>query len=58
MKEEISVSLGSIRKRTDSKGNITYQITLELDRDPITGERHRTYHTVHGTKRDAQEMLK
>lgn len=52
------MSLGSIRKRTDSKGNVTYQITLELDRDPITGIRHRTYHTVHGTKRDAQEMLK
>ena len=52
------MSLGSIRKRTDSKGNVTYQITLELDRDPITGTRNRRYHTVHGSKRDAQEMLK
>ena len=52
------MAIGSIRKRTDSKGNVTYQITLELDRDPITGVRHRRYHTVHGSKREAQEMLK
>lgn len=52
------MSLGSIRKRTDSKGNVTYQITLELDRDPITGARNRLYRTVHGTKKDAQEVLK
>lgn len=52
------MAIGSIRKRTDSKGNVTYQITLELDRDPVTGVRHRRYHTVHGTKRDAQEVLK
>ena len=52
------MAIGSIRKRTDSRGNVTYQITLELDRDPITGTRHRRYHTVHGTKRDAQEVLK
>lgn len=52
------MAIGSIRKRTDSRGNVTYQITLELDRDPITGVRHRRYHTVHGTKRDAQEVLK
>lgn len=52
------MAIGSIRKRTDSHGNVTYQITLELDRDPITGVRHRRYHTVHGTKRDAQEVLK
>lgn len=52
------MAIGSIRKRTDSHGNVTYQITLELDRDPITGVRHRRYHTVHGTKREAQEVLK
>ena len=52
------MAIGSIRKRTDSKGNVTYQITLELDRDPITGVRHRRYHTVHGSKREAQEVLK
>lgn len=52
------MSIGNIRKRTDSKGNVSYQITLELDRDPITGARNRRYYTVHGTKRDAQEMLK
>lgn len=52
------MAIGSIRKRLDSQGNVTYQITLELDRDPITGVRHRRYHTVHGSKREAQEMLK
>ena len=52
------MAIGSIRKRTDSKGNVTYQITLELDRDPITGVRHRRYHTVHGSKKEAQEVLK
>ena len=52
------MAIGSIRKRLDSQGNVTYQITLELDRDPITGVRHRRYHTVHGSKREAQEVLK
>lgn len=52
------MAIGSIRKRLDSKGNVTYQITLEMDRDPITGVRHRRYHTVHGSKREAQEVLK
>jgi hypothetical protein len=55
-----SSDLDEIKKgvREVRSGNVTYQITLELDRDPITGVRHRRYHTVHGSKREAQEVLK
>lgn len=51
------MAMGSIRKRTDSKGRVSYQITLDLDRNPITGERIRRYKTVHGSKKQAEAEL-
>ncbi len=43
----------SIRKRETKKGN-SWQIVIEGDRDPLTGKRTRHYHSVNGTKKEAQ----
>ena len=42
--------LGYIRKR----GKNSWNICLELGRDPATGKRRQHWETVHGTKRDAE----
>lgn len=48
----------SLRKRETKKG-VSWQIVIEGDRDPITGKRVRHYHSVNGTKKEAQaEALK
>lgn len=44
---------GSIQKR----GNLTWRISIELERDPMTGRRRRRSETFHGTKRDAEARL-
>lgn len=41
---------GHIRKR----GARSWAIKLDVGRDPITGKRRTKWHTVHGTKRDAE----
>ena len=48
---------GHIRKRTTKGGKASYQIILETDRDPVTGQRQRMYQTVSGTKKEAEAML-
>lgn len=48
---------GSIRKRHDSKGKLSYQITLDLDRDPVTGKRQRRYKTIYGSMKQAEAEL-
>jgi integrase len=45
---------GSIRQR--SKGS--WSIIIDLPRDPQTGKRHQQWHTVHGTKKDAERALR
>lgn len=40
----------AIRKRPSKKGNTVYEVTIELGRDPLTGERRRQSERVHGTK--------
>lgn len=52
------MATGHIRKRTNKKGEVTYQITVETDRDPITGERNRTYKTIKGTKKQADATMR
>ena len=42
----------SIRKRETKKG-ISWQIVIEGARDPLTGKRVRHYHSVNGTKKEA-----
>jgi integrase len=45
---------GSIRQR--SKGS--WNIIIDLPRDPQTGRRHQQWHTVHGIKKDAERALR
>jgi len=49
---------GSIQKKTTKSGETRYQITIEEDRDPETGKRHRSYHTVKGSKKEAQSEMR
>lgn len=44
---------GHIRRR----GDRSWAIVIELDRDPLTGKRRQKWHTVTGTKRDAERRL-
>lgn len=44
---------GHIRRR----GDRSWAIVIELDRDPLTGKRRQKWHTVNGTKRDAERRL-
>lgn len=46
----------AIRKRTNKNGSISWQITVEGVRDPITGKRERFYRTVNGTKKQAHAV--
>ena len=48
---------GHIRSRKAKNGKISYQIIIEGDRDPMTGERQRFYETVKGTKKEAEYRL-
>ena len=54
-KEVAEMATGHIRKRETKKG-ISYQITVEGERDPITGHRERHYKTVYGSKKQAEAM--
>ncbi len=47
------MSKGHIRQRGDS-----FELKFDLGRDPTTGKRRIQYHTVRGTKRDAQAKLR
>lgn len=44
---------GSIRKR----GRRSWQVQVELGRDPVTGDRWRRFFSVKGTKKDAERAL-
>ncbi len=48
---------GHVRRRTSKAGKVSYQVILDVGVDPITGKRNREYHTVNGTKRDAEAYL-
>ena len=48
---------GSMRKRENANGK-SWQITVELPRDPITGKRNRVYRTVNGTKKEAEHEMR
>ena len=52
------MATGHIRKRIDSTGKTSYQITVEGDRDPVSGKRNRHYETVHGTKKQAEAIMR
>ncbi len=44
---------GHLRKR----GKDTWAIVIDLPKDPASGKRHQQWHTVHGTRRDAERAL-
>jgi len=48
---------GHLKRRTSKDGKVSYQVTLDLGTDPTTGKRIRQYHTVNGTKREAEAYL-
>lgn len=52
------MATGHIRKRTAKSGAVSYQITVESERNPLTGERERSYKTVKGTKKQAEATLR
>ena len=43
------MATGHLRKRINNKGGVSYQITAEGERDPLTGKRERRYKTITGT---------
>ena len=50
------ITSGSIRKRNTADGK-TWQITIELPADPVTGKRIRKYKSVKGTKKEAERAM-
>lgn len=52
------MATGHLRKRINKNGSVSYQITAEGDRDPLTGKRERKYKTVTGTKKQAEAELR
>ena len=48
---------GHIRKRKKKDGSASYQIILEMERDPITGKRQRSYTTVNGSRKEAEAEI-
>lgn len=52
------MATGHIRKRIGKNGAVSYQLTAEGERDPITGKRDRRFKTVNGTKKQAEVALR
>lgn len=52
------MATGHLRKRINKNGSVSYQLTAEGDRDPLTGKRERKYKTVTGTKKQAEAELR
>ena len=52
------MATGHLRLRKSKTGEVSYQLIVETDRDPMTGKRERYYHTVKGTKKQAEAALR
>lgn len=52
------MATGHIKPRKNLDGSTSYQLTVETDRDPITGKRNRYYKTVKCGKRQADAELR
>lgn len=52
------MATGHLRKRINKNGSVSYQLTTEGERDPLTGKRERKYKTVTGTKKQAEAELR
>ena len=51
------MATGNIREKKTKNGGIHYEITVEGERDPLTGKRNRVYKTVKGSKKEAKSAL-
>ena len=49
---------GHVRKRNTKNSQLTYQVIIEEPSDRETGKRNRIYRTVHGTKKDAERVMR
>lgn len=52
------MATGHYVKRIGVNGDVSYQIVVEEDRDPITGKRRRHYKTVKGSKKSAEAAMR
>ena len=52
------MATGHLRKRINKNGSVSYQITVEGERDALTGKRERKFKTVTGTKKQAEAVLR
>lgn len=52
------MATGNIVERKRSNGTISYEITVEGERDAFTGKRNRVYKTVKGTKKEATALMR
>lgn len=50
------MATGSIREKK-TKSGISYQITVEGERDPLTGKRNRIYKNIKSSKREANSVM-
>ena len=50
------ITTGSIVQKDTKKGR-SWQITVELPKDPVTGKRIRKYRTVKGTRKEAERAM-
>ena len=48
---------GNIVERIRKSGKISYEITVEGERDPLTGKRNRVFRTVKGSEKDARKVM-
>ena len=51
------MATGNIREKKNKDGKICYQITVEGERDLLTGKRNRIYKNVNGNKREANSVM-
>lgn len=52
------MATGHYVKRIGVNGDVSYQIVVEEDRDPISGKRRRHYKTVKGSKKSAEAAMR
>lgn len=48
---------GNIVERVRKSGKISYEITVEGERDPLTGKRNRVFRTVKGSEKEARKVM-
>jgi len=51
------MATGSIREKNTKSGEVRYQITVEGERDPLTGKRNRAYKNVKGSLKEAKSVM-